>query len=341
MIAVTRDRVNVDVVIPVYNGQRFIESALQSVFNQTFPPNRIIVVNDGSTDGTEEIVLRLQRKSSIEIVYHSKANGGLSSARNAGISLSKAEYIAFLDADDEWFPFKLESQLALFLRSSFQRLGLVYCRYQIIGVEGTAIDYHVALPRADVRGRVFNLLMNGNYVTSSASGVLVKRECFDRVGVFDAELDAAEDWDMWLRIAEEYEFDFVSDRDLVKIRMHNSNMQKDAVLMFKNILKFYNKWAFSTDRRGQERVVPRSWAHHLSSQIAKLLPGINGAMICDSLLSTSASRRIFSFSFGSVRMYVLFHICFLFCRAIFSNLKLALRRIHSLFQLARYEQSEG
>src|SRR5215203_2066024 len=97
----------VSVVIPVFNGERFIAEAIQSVLDQTFRDFEMIVVDDGSTDATERIV----RQFSGSLSYHRQENSGVGVARNLGVECSKGEWIAFLDADDVWYPTKLADQL--------------------------------------------------------------------------------------------------------------------------------------------------------------------------------------------------------------------------------------
>lgn len=230
----------VDVVIPVYNGAPYIEDAVQSVANQTYPLANIWVVNDGSTDNTEEILKDLAaRDSRIKIV--SKKNGGLSSARNAGILKSTSQLVAFLDADDVWHPTKIEKQVEVFRNTSVNSLGLVFCGYELMDTNGRPVT-HLGVPKLhQIRGDVRKILMAGNFISSSGSGVLIRRECFDAVGMFDEGLASCEDWDMWIRISRRYCVDF-SLETLVKIRRHNSNMQKNSARMALTYLKVLSKY---------------------------------------------------------------------------------------------------
>ena len=98
----------ISVIIPIYNGGRFVESAVKSVLAQTVSDWELVIVNDGSTDGTRAILERLCAQDA-RIHVHHQPNGGVSAARNAGIALAKGEYLAFLDADDEWYPDCLET----------------------------------------------------------------------------------------------------------------------------------------------------------------------------------------------------------------------------------------
>lgn len=179
--------------------------------------------------------------SQLDITVVDKENGGLSSARNAGIMSSDADWIAFLDADDVWLPQKLERQSALIHKTEWPDLGLVYCGYHLFSTELSSPRNEGMHIDEELRGRVYARLFRGNRIAGSGSAVLVKRRCFDEVGNFDQTLSAYEDWDMWLRIAERYPVDYV-DETLVGIREHSGNMQKDHSLMQENLARFYVKW---------------------------------------------------------------------------------------------------
>jgi glycosyltransferase involved in cell wall biosynthesis len=216
----------VDVVIPVFNGERYIADALSSVIHQTYAPQRIIVVNDGSTDDTEKVVLSFS--SAIPIQHIKKANGGLSSARNAGILNSGSHYIAFLDADDLWEPSKIEQQIALFSHSPYRDLGAVYCGIRKVDACGTLTGRPDARPfETGLRGQILEQLIHSNCISGSASSVMIKRECLATIGLFDESLPTCEDWDLWLRLALHFPFDFV-DESLVRIREHGENMSTNT-----------------------------------------------------------------------------------------------------------------
>ncbi|QWV99040.1 glycosyltransferase family 2 protein [Geomonas nitrogeniifigens] len=290
---------SVDVVIPVYNGAPYIERALRSVLEQDHPPTRIIVVDDGSTDATADIVRGV--RGEVPIRYFHQENGGLSSARNAGIRLCSSRFVAFLDADDEWYPDKLSRQLALFRESSFPHLAAVYCRYDIID-EGSVVrhDCHVVEPDPENRGDIFQRILAANLVTGSGSGILVLREALGEVGFFDETLSACEDWDMWLRLARRYQFDYV-DGKLVKIRRHGSNMQKDDTRMFVNSLTFYNKWSEEAFRAGHHR----AWSNAVVCRIAQELPRLDSLRLTRSLLEPQARRFLFNATGGSLPLFLL------------------------------------
>lgn len=213
----------VDVVIPVYNGARFLEDAVRSAANQTLSPARILICDDGSTDDTPRLAQRLAAE--IGNVEHLRLrHGGEASARNGGIEASTAPYIAFLDADDVWLPRKLEAQMAV-LANSNEKVGIVHSSYEYIDENGKVISSEsVVKPR--LRGDIFRQLLLDDYVVSgSASSVVVKREVLDRAGRFDERLFHGADWDMWIRLAALAHFDF-ADEPLVRIRIHSNSVQR-------------------------------------------------------------------------------------------------------------------
>lgn len=291
---------SIDVVIPVYNGEKFIRQALDSVVSQTCRPDRIIVVDDGSTDGTGDIVRSFN--SEICIDYFRKINGGLSSARNTGLGRSCSDFVAFLDSDDEWYPDKLEEQLKTFRESEIQNLGVVYCEYGIIDDNGNLSDNHYVL-RSDpaARGNVFDALLSANIITGSGSGVMVKRKCFDQTGLFDENLGACEDWDMWLRLAEFYGFDFVH-RKLVKIRRHRGNLQNDKSHMFLNQLRFYDKWLA---RLPDNAACIVGWRMFCVTNFVTDFPRLALFRLLAATVSQESRQKLFSVSFGSASLYVI------------------------------------
>jgi glycosyltransferase involved in cell wall biosynthesis len=295
------DQNKIDVVIPVYNGAKFILQALESVVNQTLSPRRIIIVDDGSTDNTYELVVKYAENSRVEIKIISKNNGGLSSARNAGIKESDGDFIAFLDADDSWVKNKLEEQISLFEKTKFKNLALIYCDYDVINSNGDILfkNYKAPLDDKRMRGSVFKTLLSRNQIASSGSGVLIKREVFETVGLFDENLKFGEDWDMWLRISERYEIDFV-DKVLVHIRKHGQNMTSNPSKIFEKELGFYGKWI--SHIRGRHPV-PALWADKILFRIVTGLPD-NLFKILKDKLPRSEYRDLFARTFGSLLLHI-------------------------------------
>lgn len=232
----------VDVIIPAYNASAYIRETLASVAIQGSVLAKIIIVNDGSTDNTSEVVAQfVQEHPALQIQIIDQVNAGLSAARNAGIRASTAPFIALLDADDVWVADKLNKQLAVFNQSSNDRLGLVYCGYSLINQNSTPLPSSIGVIKPKLRGEASKKLLTGNFISGSGSAVLIKSEVFQKVGLFDESLRAGEDWDMWLRIAQQFHFDYCPE-DLVLIRLHENNMQKDSLRMLTAELMILNKF---------------------------------------------------------------------------------------------------
>ena len=204
------------VLVPAYNAMDFLPETIASVLAQTYRNFELIIVNDGSTDTTEDWVKGL---SDPRIKLISQENKGLSGARNTGLLHAKGQYIAFIDADDLWSPTKLEKQVRKLDNSP--AVGLVYSWIALIDETG---EMQGKLRKNRASGDVWIDLTIHNIV-ECGSVALVRRECFDRVGLFDETLpfSCSEDWDMWLRIAAYYPFELIEE-PLVYYRCHTNNL---------------------------------------------------------------------------------------------------------------------
>lgn len=202
----------VSVIIPTYNSGHLIETAIRSVLAQTYEDIEILVVDDGSTDHTRAVVDRFHTSCT----YLSQTHSGPSAARNRGIRHSSGELIAFLDADDAWRPDKLAVQVARFRQSP--EVGLLESGYYLCDARLRPLRYH---PPARLRGRVFEDMLS-TYNAPNNSTVMVRRQLIDRVGGFDPSFSVLEDYELWLRIAEQTLFEY-SDEALAYTRIHEGN----------------------------------------------------------------------------------------------------------------------
>jgi len=225
----------VSVIIPTYNRAHLIGKAIKSILNQTFQDFEIIVIDDGSTDNTEETVKNFNNFK-IRYIRHTN-NRGVSVARNTGIRVSRGKYIALLDSDDEWLPEKLEKQIKTF-KSESPEVGIVYSN--VLHIDESGKNMHKLTNPKKVEGHIYEDLLGGNYVGTSST-LLIKKECFNRVGLFDDLLKAENDWDMWIRIAKYYRFALIK-IPLVKYRFHSnriSNNPELKIIMARRILVKY------------------------------------------------------------------------------------------------------
>lgn len=201
----------VSVHIPCYNGEKYIAEALQSVLDQTFHDFEIIVVNDGSTDRTEDIIKGFCDE---RIKYYYQENIGLARTRNRQLELSNGELIAFLDQDDLWLPRKLEKQIPLFEKNP--DVGLVSSDTIFFDITGK--EQQIYKKQKPPRGRVFRQLLTRNFL--GLVSVVIRRNVLDNLSEsFDNRFTASSDIDLFLRICHDYEFDYV-DEPLAKWRMH-------------------------------------------------------------------------------------------------------------------------
>ncbi len=181
----------VSVIIPTLNRAKKLARAISSVLYQTFRDYEIIVVDDGSTDGTRETISQFGRR--ITYMAHS-SNLGVSAARNTGIRRSSAPFVAFLDSDDYWLPDKLKSQLGFFEANP----GALACQTEEVWLrKGRRVNPRERHQKPS--GDIFEPSLRLCLVTPSA--VMLKRPILDEVGLFDEALPACEDYDLWLRIS--------------------------------------------------------------------------------------------------------------------------------------------
>jgi glycosyltransferase involved in cell wall biosynthesis len=204
----------VSIVIAAYNYGRYLGAALASVRAQTFPDWEALVVDDGSTDDTPAVAAAFLHDPRFR--YVRVAHRGQPGAKNFGIRHTAAPLVAFLDADDIWLPRKLERQVARF--ESDRSLGLVFSARRIIDGDGFELE-HVE-PRLH-RGDVLEPLLGRNFICFSST--VLPRRVLDEVGLFDEQLPLAIDYDLWLRVARRYRFDFV-DEPLLKYRMGHASL---------------------------------------------------------------------------------------------------------------------
>ena len=220
----------VSVIIPTYNRSKLLRVAIESVLAQTYPNIEIIVVDDGSTDDTAEVVAQYVGR----VTYLRQANQDVAAARNTGIRAASGEYLTFLDDDDLIMPTKIERQVQVL--ASRPKVGLVHCRFYYADKDGNYLYKAGLLPE----GKVLPRLVCSNFVWVGAP--LIRRRCFDQVGLFDEEIPSVTaDWDMWLRIAQAgYRFACVQEV-LGAYRIQRDSMMSDVAKLERGMLAVLEK----------------------------------------------------------------------------------------------------
>jgi len=247
----------VSVIIHTYNNEKFIAETVASVLNQTYKDYEIIVVDDGSVDGTRDVLMPYMQK----IRYHYKENGGIASAKNAGIGLSQAEFVAFLDHDDLWVPDKLQLQMEHFNENP--QIGLVYAKYTSFR-DGKELR---TKPEKGYSGWIFKELLAKSFIQTST--VVVKRECLDAAGPYDETFSLGDEYDMFLRIARKFQCGFV-DKGLTRYRVHDTNASNNDFLFDNENLGVYKKvYNNFTDIDGVEKKILRKRIARYSMKVAE------------------------------------------------------------------------
>jgi glycosyltransferase involved in cell wall biosynthesis len=218
----------VSVIIPTYNGSRFLAETIESALAQTYPHKEILVVDDGSTDDTRAVVSRYE--GSVRYVY--QANAGTAAARNTGIRAASGSLIALLDHDDRWLPHKLERQVPYFLEDP--EVGLCHTGGRVVDAhDGHVTSEYLPRPVLDVHDLM-------RWCVVGCATTMFPRAVVEEVGTFDPEVSGADDWDMWIRIALDHKVVGCLEI-LVEIREHEGNQGKRIERMFSIVRRVVEK----------------------------------------------------------------------------------------------------
>ena len=206
---------SISVIIPVYNRSTLINRAIKSVMEQTITPDEIIVIDDGSTDGTGNIV----KNRYPDVILLKQKNRGVSCARNNGINNAKGTWLALLDSDDEWLPEKLEKQLLGLRNDSNKKI----CHTDEIwirnGVRVNPMNKH-----RKYGGNIYKYCLP--LCVISPSSIIIHKEIFKNVGLFDEDLPVCEDYDLWLRICSRYPVLYLQEKLIKKYGGHDDQLSR-------------------------------------------------------------------------------------------------------------------
>ena len=234
----------VSVIIPCYNMAHWLGEAIESVLAQDYPNLEIVVVDDGSTDNTREVACAFP-----QVKYLWRPNGGgPAAATNMGIENSRGTFIALIDADDIWLPGKLRAQIKHLMAKP--DVGLISTPISCIDEHGKRLSRNRFVSR---RPTFSQLLVS---CTIMPSTVVIRRTCFETVGLFDPELKGTDDWDMWLRIACFFRVARVGRRPLCTYRIHGTALHHDHESMLKMQIAVIRKLHNFTQTHGLQ--VPQS-----------------------------------------------------------------------------------
>lgn len=220
----------VSVIIPAYNSAHYLTGAVDSILAQTFTDFEILVIDDGSTDDTGQVMARY----GAPVRYIRQPNSGVAAARNRGIAESQGRYVAFLDADDTWMPQKLERQVRALEAGGGS--GVCYSAFTVVNSDLKFLFNRHSQRQATA---LEDLLLRGNVVGSICT-VLCERSLLENAGGFDPAFSQCADWDLWVRLAVQTEFLYV-DEPLVTYRQHDASMSRNAPLLEYDSLQVLHK----------------------------------------------------------------------------------------------------
>lgn len=250
----------VSVIIPCYNGAPFLPEAIESTITQTIPPFEVIVVDDGSTDNTEEVVARYP-----EVRYIRQENQGASIARNTGLSKSQGEYLIFLDHDDRLLPQAIE--VGVNSLRAHPDCGFVFGFSRTIGTDGVILT---EAQEARIESANYQLILSGRSLAPPAT-VMFRRTVFDAVGGFDSTFDPAEDYEFYLRVARTFPI-YCHNQVVVEYRRHDNNLSGNIPRILEATLRVIEaQWEFLQGNKDDEAAY-RTGKKHWSNLFGPYVP---------------------------------------------------------------------
>tara|TARA_B100000686_G_C16493614_1_gene813395 strand:+ start:84 stop:905 length:822 start_codon:yes stop_codon:yes gene_type:complete len=224
---------NISVVIPTYNRKSFLQNAIDSVLTQTYQNIELIIIDDGSSDKTIEYL----NKKYPRIKIFKQSNKGVSAARNKGIELSSNDWIAFLDSDDRWHPKKLEKQV----KNLIEKPKFKICHTNEIWIrKGKKINQHKKHKKYG--GFIFDKCLNSCLI--SPSSVIIHKNIFKEIGLFNEKLLVCEDYDLWLRITSKFPVLYLDEKLTIKYGGHINQLSKKywgmdrfRIIALENVIK--------------------------------------------------------------------------------------------------------
>lgn len=233
----------ITVLMPVYNGERFLKRSIESVLNQTFDDYEFLIIDDKSNDSSKNIISSYRDKR-IRFVENEK-NAGQMGTLNIGVGLSRGGYIARMDQDDVSLPDRFKKEVkTLDMDSS---LGLVYSDSFIVDEDGNRKARTFFDLSRPYRSFIFDRLMKGNFIAGNT--VMMRRGVFETIGLYNTAYKVAAEYDLYLRLARRYKVDFI-DEPLAEYRVHRYNASADIEKITKEVLGILK----NMDRRAMEKV---------------------------------------------------------------------------------------
>ena len=222
----------VSIVVPSYNHEKYVKQTIKSIINQTYENIELIVIDDGSTDGSINIVKKLSQKYHFKFIH--RPNKGLSATLNEGINISQGKYYCTCASDDVFKLDKIEKQVKFMEENN--EYGMCYGKVILLTDECTKIPLNIELSRG---GWIFNDLIRGRFWIPSVSS-MIRMDVFTDIGLYDENL-YVEDWDMWVRISNKYQVGYIN-KYLAYYRQHETNISKKGWKLYESKVASLKKW---------------------------------------------------------------------------------------------------
>nr|WP_136251738.1 glycosyltransferase [Ningiella ruwaisensis] len=244
----------VSVIIPVYNGEAYLQQAIESVLKQCYTNIELIAVNDGSTDSSGDVI----QNYSEDLIYINQENQGVAFARTAGLEKSSGELIAFLDQDDYWFIDKIEKQVSLFEQNP--NIGLVHTAVRTYdeGLQEFVPNINRKATPEKLVGNCFEELLRENHIYNSS--VMVRKSCVDEVGGINLEIkgNTCQDYDLWLKISKRWYLDYINE-PLTVWRTHSNQGHRNRDKMLLQEMQVLNEH-FDFSSASQKKIAKRRFS---------------------------------------------------------------------------------
>jgi glycosyltransferase involved in cell wall biosynthesis len=242
----------VSVIIQTYNRKEFLPEALESAFSQTFKDYEVVVIDDGSQDGTDKFMAEYLKNCQHDIRYIFQKNQGIPLARNRGINECKGQYIAFLDSDDLFMPEKLAKCVAFLDQNP--DYGMVYTDLFLVDEKGNILESWFQSKKEFSQGNIYRNLLKECFIIPTSS--VIRTEVFKKIGYFDPEIYFCNDYDLWIRISRHFKIGLIKE-PLVKWRQHNQNASKNFKATAQDNIKIFSKQLNIKDQDSFSRMLLR------------------------------------------------------------------------------------